>query len=500
MKSLKAIPTLLTIGFVFLMLCIYWILNFNNILCLSPTGIHFTRQTDSLSFVYQYYWKHHLLFQPHVFSQDSKEGMAACEFPLLYYIVAKLYTVFGEREIVFRCLNLFIFTSSITILQTAIRPTGKIISYLIPIGITSSTILLYYSCNFLPEIAAFSISLIAIAIIIIIKSIGYRPLYGWLIMVLLTFSTLTKITYGIYGISIAILITYLFWTNQISRKKFTNYLVLITIHLIIVFAWYLYASLYNKISGDSYFLLKARPIWETPRDTWTSSISFITTYWNSAFYHPALRYFFALSMIWNLFHYYKTNKSIFIFIISLKLGCLSILVLFSLHFVDHDYYFVCFIPTIAINLYLFFHSIRGHKYYYRSAILVFFVGILSSLIYADNKLDLRYFKNMESQQLISSKLLNGARILDSLGISKDSQILLLGDETKNGGLYTLRRNGTSIESKRQSSYDDLALNLSKTNDFAILIDSAYQNVINRNSDKFKLFGRINNQIIYKIEK
>ncbi len=73
-----------------------------------PQGVHQWRQTDCASQA-RNYDKHDLpLLQPQMHSQLGKEGYAASEFPIIYYIVGKEYAAFGYHEYLFRITNLLI--------------------------------------------------------------------------------------------------------------------------------------------------------------------------------------------------------------------------------------------------------------------------------------------------------------------------------------------------------------------------------------------------------
>ena len=87
---------------------LYFILYFHHILFLRPQGIHFIRQTDGLSFVSNYYKNGFHFFEPQVFNLQSTDGKAASEFPILYYLTALSYLLFGEHEFMLRLLTLSI--------------------------------------------------------------------------------------------------------------------------------------------------------------------------------------------------------------------------------------------------------------------------------------------------------------------------------------------------------------------------------------------------------
>ncbi|NQU33187.1 MAG: hypothetical protein HQ521_08135, partial [Bacteroidetes bacterium] len=89
MKIIKHIlPDLM---FAISILVVFFFLDYHNILFYRPQAIHFMRQTDCLSFVQSYYNNGLIFFEPQVLSQNSIDGKAIGEFPILYYITASLY-------------------------------------------------------------------------------------------------------------------------------------------------------------------------------------------------------------------------------------------------------------------------------------------------------------------------------------------------------------------------------------------------------------------------
>jgi len=74
--------------FVITIIAIFFFLEFEKVFFLGPRGIHFMRQTDSLSFVSQYFNEGFNFFNPKLFNLKNIEGRAACEFPIIYYLTA----------------------------------------------------------------------------------------------------------------------------------------------------------------------------------------------------------------------------------------------------------------------------------------------------------------------------------------------------------------------------------------------------------------------------
>ena len=77
-----------------------------------PYSIHQWRQADCLSITMNYYMEGLNFFEPKIhWLADGKDGKTVSDFPIIYYIVAKLWKVFGYHEYIFRLINtLIVFT------------------------------------------------------------------------------------------------------------------------------------------------------------------------------------------------------------------------------------------------------------------------------------------------------------------------------------------------------------------------------------------------------
>ena len=99
---------IITTIFILILLSIFFFFGYHTIFFDGPQGIHFMRQTDSLSFASQYYNHGYEFFNPKLYNLKSIEGRAACEFPITYYITALLYSVFGKLPFLLKLVHLLI--------------------------------------------------------------------------------------------------------------------------------------------------------------------------------------------------------------------------------------------------------------------------------------------------------------------------------------------------------------------------------------------------------
>src|ERR1700741_1998807 len=88
-------------------LCIAY--NYIEILRFRPKSLHQFRQTDCLALADNYYNGNWNLFEPAInllCSDNNTTGKSAGEFPLVYYIVAILWKLFGKHEYIFRLVTI----------------------------------------------------------------------------------------------------------------------------------------------------------------------------------------------------------------------------------------------------------------------------------------------------------------------------------------------------------------------------------------------------------
>ena len=96
------------IFFLGIFILLFLFLDFDAIISKGPFGVHFMRQTDSLSFSSNYFNNGFRFFKPQLYNLSNFDGRAACEFPITYYLTALLYTLFGKQFFIQRFVHLLI--------------------------------------------------------------------------------------------------------------------------------------------------------------------------------------------------------------------------------------------------------------------------------------------------------------------------------------------------------------------------------------------------------
>ncbi|HHG86009.1 MAG TPA: hypothetical protein ENJ82_14775, partial [Bacteroidetes bacterium] len=150
--------------FLLAMILVSLALHFTEVFPLRPQGMHQWRQADCLSITQNFYEGNNGFFTPGMhFLGASGTGNTMSEFPIIYYTVAQLWKLFGPHEWIFRAVNLALFflgmLALFRTLETLLKDSFMGLS--VVILLFTSPMLAYYANNFLANVPAFSMALIA---------------------------------------------------------------------------------------------------------------------------------------------------------------------------------------------------------------------------------------------------------------------------------------------------------------------------------------------------
>ncbi len=444
--------------FCMLLISLYFILDFHHILFLRPQGIHFIRQTDGLSFVANYYKNGFHFFEPQVFNLQSTDGKAASEFPILYYLTALSYLLFGEHEFILRLLTLsivsigffFLFKLLILLLKDTFYALTFCFLFI------SSTVLLYYSNNFLPDASAIGFTLMAWYYFFAYQEVQSNKKLVWS-FVFFTLAALLKVTFFIHPIAALLTLLTTDFTvlkNPLkSIKKNARVLTLFTLNLLLVLAWNIYVYDYNLTNNNSYFLAHPLPIWDMTQTEIDIVWDHMHYYWYNKYYFQSTFHLFALLTLGTLCFYKKTNRFFSLSTLYLTLGSISYFFLFFAQFKYHDYYFITLIPAlifIVINGFMAFQN--KWPSILKSTVPKLILGTICilSLNYGASKLKARY-ENKEDIAEIGAVLAGAKNSIDKANISSKAKFIVVGDQSPNGGLYFIQHQGWSVPDTSEES-------------------------------------------------
>ena len=463
--------------FLFLLFLIFFLLGFQVYLFLQPIGLHYVRQTDSLAFVDFYQNNGFNFFEPGGWFLGDSDGKTAGEFPVLYYLTAILDDFFGFKHVVLRAITFSISIIGFYHLFKLSKLLLKDVFY--AIGLTllllSSTVILYYSVNFLPDASALGLTLSA-------YYFGLKNhLKGEKIdlkkaMILFSFAGLLKVTFLIHTIA---LVSALFLNDWKSIKSFKLALknnarrfLGLTLVVLIVSSWYIYAQWYNEVNNSNVFLTRILPIWELNSAKIGRIWLAVRHDWFSAYYYQTTFHVLLVLILLGLFIRIRQLSFFSILLFVLGIGTLAYILLFFNQFLDHDYYMLNVAPFLFLwtlfsiqKLMVKFNPYSNH---FIPKILVFlFVGL--SFHYASFKLKERYTSVSEVHEKNVSSLVGIDAYLDKMKIPKNAKFALIGEENYNGAFYWMNRSGWIAKPSISGLKEKMLINRQKTMEYVMVM-------------------------------
>ncbi len=448
----KNIIQFLLFTVLFLLVCYF--MEYHKILFFRPQGLHYWRQTDSLSFVQCYIINGMRFFHPQILNMQSGLGYSASEFPILYYIAASLSFIFGNFEIILRLTSIIIVFAGFYSLYRMIQILFEnyFLSYTLTFLFFSSTVLIYYTNNFLPDAPALGFTLIAwYYFFSFIYKKKYKHIY-WSFF-FFTISSLLKITFLMNPIAIICIVILsklnksLFTEELNNNRKLTSLIISFCISLILVLLWNFWMINYNAINKGDYFTITSVPIWKTSsytiRDTWDHA----SHYWFGEYYYFSFFHVLAGLILLSLVFIKKTNKFLVSLTLLLLLGGISYVLLFFEQFKSHDYYFLILIPVI---IFLFINSLKTlqlrfpiffSKIYITMALVIL---TILSLNYAKLNMHRRYNHENGKFQSANNNFYTITSYLPSIGILEKDIVISIGDITTNASLYFMKHSGWTL--------------------------------------------------------
>ncbi|MFN8321579.1 MAG: hypothetical protein U0T74_02865 [Chitinophagales bacterium] len=441
-------------------LALFFIYDYLAVFSLRPQSMHAWRQTDGASFALNYYLDNLKFFEPRLHSLDAEGGKTIAEFPLLYYLTAMLYKVFGIHEGIFRAVNFCFFLSGVFSLYAIafLVTTDLWVSICIALFLFASPLQVYYAFNFLPDSTAMGFMLSGTVFLLLwhkkqvpwqlilstfffsiagmIKIITIYPLLayaGCVFIFLFTDRTFLKrgvILFFFTAIVIAFSLIWLMWTKHYKEVHHSSYF----LQTIVPFA------LYNEHYNAHWYTVPGRLL----RDFWWNFFPLAT--------QVALAFF--------LFHLYKFRNSFskqhLLFISLLFALVIAIFLLFYFQFMHHDYYAVILVPAafsiFIAGAYAIIKSRNMKLIQYAKLILV--VALLFSIASARMEVHQRY-SNTAKLTGFPSDFFTITPYLRSIGVNQNALMLSPDDLSPNGTLYMMDNRGFSgyYLSNTASRYD-----------------------------------------------
>lgn len=414
---------------------------FNNAFT-DPNGLHFIRKTDSLAFIENYYLHGFRFFSPQNFNLLSVDGKGISEFPLLYYITSWLYALLGANPSWFNLVLMVLSTIGGLFAFKTLRLFNAFLPSLLgTLLVYSSTVLTYYSANFLVDGA--SVSFVMLGAYFGLKNTFRNPSSTntfWALF-FFTLAALTKAYFVIHGVGWLIIHI----VHHRSLKKSLQLIKASVLPFLLLFGWILYVKWFNGTYQNDYYLTQFRPIWKLDWEQIGIVQDYISRFWWRHYYYPtAFHFFFLISaFIWTIFFIKKHTfplKSTVIAILAI-----IYLLFFYQQFQDHDYYFLNLIPLFLFLVNDFiqtFGSFTQKRAHYFMLIPLAVMAILS-LNYGSYKANQRFSQQEDDFSKIWFQLdrLDQKQVFSPLHFNGTDTVIVLNDLTRNGSLLYLKSFG-----------------------------------------------------------
>lgn len=432
-----------------LLIALFFFFGFDQFLFELPQGIHFTRQTDSLSFASLYYRNGMHFFQPEQYNLVSIDGKAACEFPIIYYLTACIYQITGENWLILKSIHLLILWGGLFSFLKLSKLILKdhFLAFLAACFLFTSTVFNYYSFNFLPDIAALGLTLMGLYHYFKFKESSAKRtlIIGFALM---TLAGLIKVTYLITPLAIlcAAFIDFILHKKKITGLKTIVWLSISMI--VLVGLWNLYALAYNQEYASTYFTTSPLPYWDMNTESIQAVYDMILNHWFNSYFADSSFHALFLLIVAQVVFFRKSSAELNGILIFGWLGLLAFFFLFFRQFQDHDYYFLTFLPIVLLTL------LNGLKVLIeivknKWAMIAMKLALLTVLIvgmnYSHTKLTRRQSQAKDLYSEIGLAVNSEIGAISRLGIPEDAIFVVGPDLSFSGALYFLHHKGFRID-------------------------------------------------------
>ncbi len=434
--------------FVGILISLFFFLNLDELLFSPPGGTHYIRQTDSLSFAANYYNEGFNFFQPSNFNLQSESGNSACEFPILYYLTALSYLLFGINFLSLKIIHLILLFFGLIYLYKFLKHKSgsSLIGMLITLLLFTSTVFNYYAINYLPDIGALSFLFMGMYFYY-----SSKHKYQLLVAVMLfTLACLIKVTFVIYPLAFfgPTIILKLWNRHHVGIMK---QMMSIGFILVCLVCWNIFVIQYNQTYNNTYYTTSIMPIWDLNDTQLTTSLNHILVHWYSKYFNYTTFHLIILSGVISSIFLLKQKKEYILKGIIMTIGVVSYFLLFFKQFKDHDYYFLILVPFFLFVVLGGIKSIRllNRDWANTGITLILAITVIVGINYANGKLNDRLENMTDNFSAIGHEILKDDKINSIL--PTDAKVIVAYDTAPNGALLFLNKKGWTLKSETELS-------------------------------------------------
>lgn len=472
-----------------------------------PCSIHSWAQAQRASVALNYYKTDMNFFKPRIHKYDKGEGITGLEFPLVNYIPAVLYKMFGFNEKYYRGFVLFTLFIGLFFFNLLIFSFVK--NYFLSIALLASAyaspVLMYYSTNFMPDVTSLGFVLAAWYFFFQFAEKS-KTKYYYICLVLLTLAALVKVV-SLIPLVVILCLFFLdhfkFFKKENKLRLFENKGKLIFfagISFLVVVAWYMYARWLTNHYKAGAFALDLVPM--ATGDTYTSILLHIKSLWLYDYFAYESYVLFGVVIIVLVLSLKLANRLLATITILTFLGSVCFVVFFFNQFKDHDYYIIPILPFMFLFLLSFGDLVNKLSVkYFRPIKLILIIVLVFNLKECFKRCKYVYMLRYDSSITYFTGNYYAYEDLEpklrKLGIKRTDKTLSGFDFSFCTSLYLMDQQGYTFSANVDKGELNYHFSTGKYK-YLILSDSAGFNKLYPNDFANKVIGSHRGLIIYKL--
>ncbi|MBL7902627.1 MAG: glycosyltransferase family 39 protein [Bacteroidia bacterium] len=500
-KTLSLLLFLLSLNWLYYYVGIY------NYLEVRPSSIHSSAQCQRASIALNYYEVDMNFFQPRLQKYTDGGGVTGVEFPILYYLDALAYKIFGFNEAIARAISLSIVSLGFFFFFLLARKllNNSLMALAVVGSAAFSPVLLFYSPNFMPDAPSMALVLVAW-----FNFFRYREgrkqkylNYFFMFSALAALIKVVALMSPIVLLCLAVLDKMGFFKKTEPQPLFPKvYPVIIGVGLVVlvVFAWYFYADHLAWIHQNETFSM--RPIPGEP-GTFKQLLEYLQGVWLFQYYSYESYVLMISSLVVMIIFHKFVSRLLFSITLFLFLGNVCFVYLFLNQFIHHDYYIISILPLIFFLFLTLADTINtlANRYFvalrFIFLVIVFF-NMKEAVLNCRLNYEYRYSNKIYYTTYDHRPYFDLEKRLREAGIKRDDITISGFDDTFCSTLYLMNQVGWPIHSWESVSEIKDMLGHPKSK-YLILNDTArFNQLLPNDLDKHILFSH-RGLIVYKLK-
>jgi len=451
-----------------------------------PVGFHLWRQTMGLSVARNFYEEEMNILKPRLDSRGELTGITGMEFPVVNYLIAVSYKIFGLNDITPRYIILLFSLVAIaySYLFFKLLFGGKLYGFVAAFFLIFSPLFCYYSFVVMPEVPSLSFLFVSLYHLKLWEG-SSRAYHLILSLFFLSFSALIKVN------SLISLPFFFFLLYKKRGLDFKN-LFFVFLSVALVAGWYFYARYLSYTYKNFDFRLS--PNLPHDIDEILNSTKRVFIQWLPELYINYAQFIFFLLGIYSGLKFKSRYGDVLNFVFLYGVGLIFYMIMFYPALYWHDYYMVASLPfliSICVVGFKFFISdiLEGEATFFKKLLryVLSFALILVPVLGSIRGLS-RFEVGLKS---MPGELLTLESHLDEVIPDRKSLVIVCCDESPSVYLYFAHRKGWSITDK--VSELKLIEMIDKGAKYLICDDRGFEGRedIKRHLEKISEYGRFN---------